>query len=71
MTSRLTLTALLIGSAFYLGMACQPPRIVTHEVLVTIERPTYLPLPKSAKVRKSVDVLAAVIPASALQWNGK
>lgn len=71
MTYRLTLTALLIGASFYLGMACQPPRIVQHEVLVTIERPTYLPLPKSAMVKHSVDVLAAAIPLSALQWKGK
>jgi hypothetical protein len=71
MVYRLSMTALLIGSAFYLGMACQPPRIVTHEVLVMVDRPTYLPSPKSAKVRKSVDVLSAAIPASALQWKGK
>lgn len=66
MSYRLTLYALLLGTAFYLGIACQTPRIVIHERIVSIERPTYLPTAHTARVRHSVDVIGAVIPASAL-----
>lgn len=58
--------SLALGTAFYLGIACQTPRIVIHERIVSIERPTYLPTAHTARVRHSVDVIGAVIPASAL-----
>ncbi len=66
MVYKLSMAALLIGSAFYLGMAAKPPRIIQHEVLVMVDRPTYLPLPKSVKIKHSIDFLAPRIPASAL-----
>ena len=66
MAYKITLIALLLGLSFYLGMACQTPRIVTHTVFVEVQKPVYLPLPHTAKVKRSIDILAAVIPASAL-----
>lgn len=72
MIYKTTLIALTLGVAFYLGMACRPPpRIVTHEILVEVQKPVYLPAPRTAKAMRSIDMLAAAIPASALTAGRK